>query len=58
MMGMFQDNYAERLKCVYIIHPSWFLKIGMKIMSAILSKKTLEKVKVLNEVRMLSEFVE
>jgi len=39
LLGMFQDNYAERLSKVLIIHPNWFLKFGITIMKPFMASK-------------------
>jgi hypothetical protein len=47
LMPILQDYYPERLQCFYVLGANWFYRMMFDIVKAFLSKKTIEKVKVL-----------
>lgn len=58
LIGIFQNNYAERLYRSYILNVNWFYWVIHKIVSPFLSKKTREKTVILNDTSKLLEFVD
>lgn len=56
LAGILQDNYAERLDCLYVLHPNWFFKAMFKVIKPFLNKKTKEKIKLINNTKELEVF--
>lgn len=47
LMPILQDYYPERLQCFYVLGANWFYRTMFDLVKTFLSKKTIEKVKVL-----------
>lgn len=56
LMPILQDYYPERLECFYVLGANWFYRMMFDIVKAFLSKKTIEKVKVLAGVEDLLQY--
>ena len=48
LMPILQDYYPERLECFYVNGANWFYRMMFDLVKTFISKKTIEKVKVLS----------
>lgn len=55
LSGVLQDNYAERLDCIYILYPNWFFRTMFKILSPFLTQRTKDKMKIINSYKDLEK---
>lgn len=46
---MFQDYYAERLACFYVLHVNWFYKTMWTLAKPLLAQKTRDKIEILSD---------
>ena len=51
-----QGNYPERIGMVCIVELGWLFKIGFAVVKNFLSKRTVEKIKLLNTHEDLKQF--
>ncbi|KAL4471805.1 hypothetical protein ABPG72_008823 [Tetrahymena utriculariae] len=53
-----QDNYAERLSTIYILHPNWFFKTVYAVVKPFLTSRTKSKITVVDKTEELKKFFE
>lgn len=58
LLGILQDNYAERLDKLFLINPNWLFKVIYKIVSPFLSKKTKEKIVLIKKLDTLKQYID
>ncbi|EAR93079.1 divergent CRAL/TRIO domain protein (macronuclear) [Tetrahymena thermophila SB210] len=53
-----QDNYAERLSTIYILHPNWFFKTIYAVVKPFLTSRTKSKITIVDKTEELKKFFE
>mmetsp|Transcript_5269 Transcript_5269/g.9666 ORF Transcript_5269/g.9666 Transcript_5269/m.9666 type:complete len:241 (-) Transcript_5269:36-758(-) len=56
LSSMLQDFYAERLGALYVLHVNWFYWLMFQMMKPLLSKKTRNKIHIMNKPRELQQY--
>ncbi len=56
LSGVLQDNYAERLDCLYILNPNWLFKMLYKITRPFLTQRTKDKIKIITNLKELEKY--
>lgn len=49
IIGILQDNYAERLDSFFILYPNWFFKSIFAVIKPFLTERTKNKIKIINK---------